>query len=313
MTEGSPGAGPTAATKQSRPAADEAVSWLGTDSPIIRVLGAVVAPATALTAIFFYFGWSRAFWFYDYLGVDSTLLGLTTQDYVFLSVDGLFVPLVTAACAGLAVLVLRWARTRLGIRVVPAPRVLVPVMVAAGLMLVLNGISRIFGETIFNRQLAIAPLSLAAGVLLLVYAPRLTQIARPRWVTILELAVVLVLVGMSLFWAANDYSAAVGRSRAREFVSQLSRAPAVVVYSAHGLSLQHVPGIRRSRCEDPDTAYRFRYDGLKLVLRSGDQYLLVPADWSRAEGVALLLPQSDTLRFEFSPASVRATARPPSC
>ncbi|MFI6294793.1 hypothetical protein ACIBEJ_24605 [Nonomuraea sp. NPDC050790] len=280
------------------------------DSPLFKILGAVVAPATVLTAIFFYFGWSRAYWFYDYLGVDSSLLGLTTRDYVFLSVDGLFVPLVTAACAGLAVLVVRWARTRLRVRVTPAPRVLVPLMLVAGLLLFLNGVSRIFGETVLNRGLAIAPLSLAAGVLLLVYAPRLTGITRPHWVALLELAVILVLVGMSLFWAANDYSAAVGRSRAREFVAQLSKAPDVVLYSAHGLSLRHVPGIKRSRCEDPDTAYRFRYDGLKLVLRSGEQYLLVPADWTRADGVALLLPQSDTLRLEFSPSSVRVPARP---
>ena len=47
-----------------------------------RILGAVVAPTTLLTALLFYFGWSRAYWFYIYFGVNSTLLDLTTRDYV---------------------------------------------------------------------------------------------------------------------------------------------------------------------------------------------------------------------------------------
>ncbi|MFI7442745.1 hypothetical protein [Nonomuraea indica] len=43
--------------------------------------------------------------------------------------------------------------------------------------------------------------------------------ARAEW------AVVFVLVGVGLFWAANDYSAAVGRARARQFVTELPAAP----------------------------------------------------------------------------------------
>ncbi|WP_113700414.1 hypothetical protein [Nonomuraea lactucae] len=312
MTEGPAGAEPTAQGPPAGSGASEgkAGSWLASDLPMVRVLGAIVAPTTVLTAILFYFGWSRAYWFYDYLGVDSTLLGLTTQDYLQLSVDGLFVPLTVAACAGLLLL---WGRTLLRVRVAtPAPGLLVPLMAGAGLLLCLNGVSRIFTETIFNRQLAIAPLSLACGVLLLVYAPHLSGVARPHWVAFLEWAVVFVLVGLSLFWAANDYSAAVGRSRARQFVAELPNAPDAVVYSARSLSLR-APSVRESRCQDPDAAYRFRYDGLKLVLRSGDQYLLLPRGWSRENGVALLLPMSDSLRLEFSPASVPEPARRPAC
>ncbi|MFI6595908.1 hypothetical protein ACIBHX_06650 [Nonomuraea sp. NPDC050536] len=272
------------------------------------MVGAVAAPTTLLTAVLFYFGWSHAYWFYDYFGVDSALLGLSTQDYLQLSVDGLFVPLTVAACAGLAVL---WIRALLRDRRIPASRLLVPAMTGCGLLLTANGVSRIFTETFLNRGLAVAPLTLAAGVLLLVYAAHLKVAnARPQWVSILEWTVVFVLVGLSLFWAANDYSAAVGRSRAQQFVAELPTYPNVTIYSARSLSL-NIPGVRQSHCQDPDAAFRYRYDGLKLVLRSANQYLFLPQGWSRETGVAILLPRSDSLRLEFTPAP--ASPHPSPC
>jgi hypothetical protein len=85
-----------------------------------------------------------------------------------------------------------------------------------------------------------------------------------------------------------------------------------VVYSAKSLSL-NAPGVRETRCQDPDAAYRFRYDGLKLVLQSGDQYLFLPAGWSPRDGVAILMPRSDSLRLELVPAAARGTVQRPAC
>src|SRR5690349_5557949 len=49
------------------------------------------------------FGLLHAYWFFRRFGVDYTLMGLTTQDYLLRSIDGLFVPLVMASSVGLAV------------------------------------------------------------------------------------------------------------------------------------------------------------------------------------------------------------------
>jgi hypothetical protein len=76
--------------------------------------------------------------------------------------------------------------------------------------------------------------------------------------------------------------------------------PDVVAYSEKGLSLQ-APGVREVACQDADAAYRFRYDGLKLVLQVGNQYLLLPSGWTHANGAAILIPRSDKTRLEFSP------------
>lgn len=292
---------------------------------LAKLVGAIVAPTTLLTSLLFYFGWSHAYWFFDYLGVHSTLLGLTTQDYVQKSLDGLFVPLTVAACAALLVL---WAHTLLRMRLAGATdprlfRVLLPVLAVGGLVLTAGGLWSIFGTTVLNDHLAAAPLSLALGVVLLVYTAHLWRSLTtkrqhaaatpgPAWLAIAEWAGVFVLVGLSLFWAANDYSAAVGRARARQFVAELPTYPGVVVYSERSLNLD-APGVREVRCQDQEAAYRFRYDGLKLVLQSGDQYLFLPEAWTPTNGVAILMPRNDALRLELIPASARGTAQRSSC
>jgi len=292
---------------------------------LTRILGTIVAPTTLLTSLLFYFGWSHAYWFFDYFGVNSTLLGLTTRDYVQRSLDGLFVPLTVVACAGLLAL---WGHTMLRARLAegtrpPVLRILVPVMAIGGLVLAVSGVTSIFVDTRLNRYLAVAPMSLTFGVLLLVYAIHLRdagtapdetadRAGRPPWAAVAEWAGVFVLVGLSLFWAANDYSAAVGRSRARQFVAKLPTYPSAVVYSERSLSL-HATGVREVRCQDPEAAYRFRYDGLKLALQSGDQYLFLPEAWSPADGVAIVMPRNDSLRLEFIAPSAGGAARRATC
>jgi hypothetical protein len=292
---------------------------------LTRILGTIVAPTTLLTSLLFYFGWSHAFWFFDYFGVNSTLLGLTTRDYVQRSLDGLFVPMTVVACGGLLVL---WGHAVLHARLATGSRVgvlrmLIPAMAGVGLILAIGGLWSVFATTPLRRHLVAAPLSLAFGVLLLVYAVHLWRLftassegagraTGPPWAAVAEWAAVFVLVGLSLFWAANDYSAAVGRSRARQVVAELPTYPSAVVYSERSLSL-HAPGVRETRCHDPQAAYRFRYDGLKLLLQSGDQYLFLPEGWSSGNGVVILLPRNDSLRLEFIPAAAGGTIQRPTC
>jgi len=298
-------------------------SAMGDISRLAKILGKVVAPTTALTALLFYFGWSHAYWFFDYFGVNSTLLGLSTTDYLMRSLDGLFVPVTVAAAVGLLVV---WARVLGQSRIRPAAQArfdrtadwVVPI---AGVALTVNGLSRLFWKNSLNTALAIAPLSLAAGVLLLAWAVRRRRngtsapggpVPYMTWIPVLEWASIFLLVGLSLFWATTDYSAAVGRARAREFIANLSVQPSVILYSERSLSV-NAPGVRTVRCSDRDAAYRFRYDGLKLVLQSDSQYVLLPAAWTKDNGVAIVMPRTDALRLELVRASAANTAPEPTC
>lgn len=310
-------------TQSESPPAQAAERTSGLPPQLAKILGAIVAPTTLLTALLYYFGWSHAYWFCNYFGVNSTVLGFTSTDYLMRSVDALFVPMTVAASAALLAV---WGHSLLRARLAAGsrPRALRFILSATAIVggvLVLGGFASIFTTTVLSEHLVAAPLSLGFGVLLLVYALHLWRLVAEKyestsssrgWTAVVEWAVVFVLVGLSLFWAATDYSAAVGRSRAIDFVAGLPSYPNIVIYSKQSLSL-HARGVREVRCKDTQAAYRFRYDGLKLVLESGDQYLFLPANWTPADGVAILLTQSSSLRLEFSPAWARPSSWSMAC
>ena len=113
-------------------------SRLADISRLGRIFGKVVAPTTLLTGLLFYFGWSFTYWYFHYLGVNSTLLGSTSQDYLMRSVDALFVPVTVAAVVGLLAL---WARAVIPQKLSSAAwarveRQRVPVSTGLGLVLV---------------------------------------------------------------------------------------------------------------------------------------------------------------------------------
>lgn len=276
-----------------------------------RAIGSIVAPTTLLTALLYYFGWSFSFTFYGDFGISYTVVGLGTTDYLITSVDGLFKP---TAALGAAVLLGLWGHSAFGARL-HTIRYLIPGVAAAGALLAGGGFASIFLTTPLNRYVATAPLSLGIGVVLLAYANHLHRARRPgadsAWAGIAEWAVVFVLVGMSSFWAVSEYSIAVGNSRAQDQVEALPTSPNVTLYSEKSLNL-HVPGVRETRCSTPQTAFAYRYDGLKLLRRSGDQYLFLPQGWTRRNGVAVLIPRNDSTRLEFSLATGR-TAGTPAC
>jgi hypothetical protein len=277
-------------------------------------LSTIVAPTSLVSALLYYFGWSHVYWLYRYLGVDSTVLGFTTGDYLMRAIDGLFVPMTVAAVAGLAAL---WGHALLRARLVAdtppgALRIVVRVLAGLGLLLTLAGLWSTVTPTFLYATIVLAPLSLAAGVALLTYSLRLRRLLHPApaasgLLPFLEWAVVFVIIGLSLFWATNDYAVAVGRSRARQVVRELPSYPPVRLYSARSLSLD-VPGVTEVRCRDPKAAYQVRYDGLRLLPQSGSQYLLLPAHWNPRTGVAVLLPRTDAIRLEFG-----ATETAPAC
>lgn len=284
---------------------------------LFKVFGGIVAPASLLTGLLFYFGRSRSAGFYRYFRVNSTVLDLTTNDYLFSGVDGLFVPIAVACLIALVAL---WL-DRILLTRVPARarrrvvRVLAPVAGLAGVVLVSLAFVDLFTEgAVFGVNSPTGGLGLAIGVILLFYAVRLIRLwlppaagARRRRAAATglgEWAAAFLLVSIGLFWAADGYAFGVGTGGAITLHRALPAVPEAVLYSQQSLSLA-VPGVTEVRCSDPDAAYRFRYDGLRLVRQAGNQYLLLPATWDRENGTAVLIPRSATVRLEF-----RAPGRP---
>jgi hypothetical protein len=144
-----------------------------------RLFGAIVAPSTFVTALLYYFGYHHAYWFFDYFGVNSTMLGFGPADYLMRSLDALFVPMLVTAGAGVAAL---WGHELLRARLTagPPPRVLrtaLPIAEVTGLLLTTVGIwSALDSGAVLRRYLLAAPGSIAFGVILLAYTRQLRRV-----------------------------------------------------------------------------------------------------------------------------------------
>jgi hypothetical protein len=212
---------------------------------VLKIVGSVVAPTTLLTALLFLFGWMYAIAFFQYLGVQVTVLNLPVQDYLILSANGLIVPLIVVV--GVALFAL-WVY-RLQFEGLPAEvrrlvrRLLMPSTAIAGLLLVSLAIADVIRKFVFPFAEG-RGLSFSIGVLLLAYAARLARLfvaeRRPERVpqrpppavmVVAEWGAIFILVSVGLFWAVGSYATGVGIGHAQELIRSMPRMSDVVLYS----------------------------------------------------------------------------------
>jgi hypothetical protein len=277
----------------------------------LEIIGLVAAPTTLITAVAFYFGWTFSNSRAAYFGIDYSTLGFSSADYLLRSGDALFVPLLVILLVSLAGLVLhavvmRWIDE--GRR--PAVRRGAQIGGAIGLVIFVYGAVTVFRPAPFPTHYLLSSVSLGVGISLLTYAPFVVQaigvadepaLRRPR--PVLQSAavtLVVLVVVLSIFWASSQYASALGRGRAQNLERSLSSRPAVVVFSRQALGID-AQGVTVTRITEPESAYRFRYSGLRLLIRSGGKFFLLPNGWSRAQGVAIVLADTEDIRLEFSP------------
>ena len=273
------------------------------------VLGSVVAPTTALTALLYYFGWVVTNAQASVFGLDESTLGYSTRDYLLRSTGALFVPL-----GGVLLLGIVWlsAHTILsGWLERPAFRAKVAgvasVILTAGVVAFVIGLVGVIRPQ--SMSTILPPLAFSLGIPLTAYAAflrgrlratRQSQATplRPE-LRALNATLVGLLVALSVFWMIGDYAESVGRVRALEAMERLASRPSVTVYSASRLNIEG-PGVEETELPGPDAAERFRYSGLKLLFRANEKYFLVPEGWSPSNGTTIVLPDVQAFRFEFT-------------
>jgi hypothetical protein len=266
-----------------------------------KVIASIAANVTLLTALLFWFGLLYTQVFFEYFRVHPTVLDQPAQDILARGVDGLFVPLaVLAAGALVGLCAVRYLRSRLSTRRwLLVLRVCAPIAAVAGLALVTLAVIAIAHPDGPHGYPGLAGSGLAVGVLLLLFAWHHVATAG-----VVEWSVALLLVVIGLFWAVSDYSQAVGAQRAWESEQRIPELSDLLLYSGKSLNLT-ADGVHQVVCSDADADYRYRYDGLKLLLESGGQYILLPAGWTHSNGTTIVLPRTDSLRLEFLPAGTR--------
>jgi hypothetical protein len=73
----------------------------GESSGVLAVLGVVASQVVIITALLYYFGWVRTHSFLSYFGIDPSMAGYGTTDYVLRSIKVAFPPFIRAAFTAL--------------------------------------------------------------------------------------------------------------------------------------------------------------------------------------------------------------------
>ena len=118
-------------------------------------------------------------------------------------------------------------------------------------------------------------------------------VLRPCCVVVLTATIVVA----SVFWASTLYADALGRGRGRDIEQQLERLPSVEVYSAAPLGL--VTPVDPEPVDDGGR-YVVRYGGLRLLLKSGGSFFLLPDGWRSGDGPVIVLRDDSDVRLEFT-------------
>jgi len=279
-------------------------------------ISAVVAPTSAVTALLYYFGWTRTSIEAKQLGLDESVLGYSTQDYLLRSMSSMLAPLViglVATLAGLSfhALFMAWVR-----RVAdPADPVrgdrrllgrIVAVIAGTGLAVLALGTAGTQKGQPSHVLYVVAPVGVTVGIMLVVYAlnlyrnvltahyPRAAATTTFEGFGALVATSIVMLLLVSLFWNVSHYAVVKGLTLAATMEARLPKQPGVIIYSAKRLYLQ--APVVETRLEPENAAYNYAYSGLKLLFRSDHRYFLRPSD--PPSRVNIVLPDGLDIRIE---------------
>lgn len=258
------------------------------ESPVTgaaRVLGrvtTVLGPTALLTAVGYYFGWLRTNAAASEAGLDPSLFGFGTSDYILRSADALirpfgFVVLVAAALVFIDALVLHALAAEPEHRARRVRRVATATGLVGTVVLVI-GVARL-PDYLTETPAFTAPVLTITGAVLLVFTvllPFRTDVggwfyAQPAATLVAGFLAVLAVGGLLL--AVARYAELEGRGAVNRFVVGIAEGvePHVTVVSPEPLDL---PGARYGRDEVEGTVLH-RYSCLHLLVRANDRFFLV--------------------------------------
>jgi hypothetical protein len=285
----------------------------------------VLVPATLLTSLCFYVGYTYTDRFYEQFGVSSEGVGLSTSDYVIRSLNVLVepLPLLAAACVVLALtgVSLAWLsgvlsrgaggddpktyrRANLGQLVIGLS------ILAVGVFLIGAFWNPGFdaGTAYVRAGWWLAGVVLAGWGFYLAFlkrrvdgrpSPVSTRLLRSPTVATLAVCFYTLVVAFGTFQVARLYAFARADLQALDTERSCSSFAYARVFSTVDLGLQHLDLEHRSVDRGPG-GFGHSYGLFRLFLHDNGRYLLWPANRSPREGM-LLIAESDSIRVEASP------------
>jgi hypothetical protein len=264
----------------------------------------IIAPATLLSTLLFYFGYVSSREQYRYFGLDIDTVGLSTQDYVMRSPQALLVPLLAISLGGAALLLVH-----LAVRRHPPPVGVVRGLLVVSVVAVVAGIVLIGGYAAFGDwppYALVTPMLLAAGSGGVLYATRLPG-APSLFSAVTEetrnlrrglLAFALVAIIGCLFWATATVAEWTGLGNGMRTARNLDDLAPVILDTQDRLFLTDGIVEETALPASDEARYRFRYRGLRLLIQGDGALFLVPEKWSPSDST-LRVPLDDSVRVQF--------------
>ena len=249
------------------------------------------SPLAIGTVLLFYFGWVRATRQARRLGYDTTVLDLTTADYLLKSVNVLFVPLVALLLVGLLA-----HQVHSALMAVAARQTIVRTIQHAWLALLAVGIIGYIGVPSADDLTLPFSLTVIVGGYLYGRAVAIRTLAAPPLKTTRRILLVGILA-LSIFWDVEVVASRFGGSYADGIAARTEYLPAATIYSKDSLLISG-PGVQEKKIAQADTTYHYLYTGLMLVQRSSDRYFLLAVGTTPDSGKMIIIKDSETIRIE---------------
>ena len=304
-------------------------------SSALTIIGTIASQAVLITALLYYFGWVYTHSFFEYFGVEPSLIGYSTADYVLRSINVTFQPFVYLIFATLLLFGFhRFVIAPALMKVTPdAPSQLCataneasgPTVRRLGLFSVRRAVSAFQAVAVIFIMITLAgilfpgrigaplglvlPLLLMLSVGLLGYAshvyskyPSAFTPKEQIWSISHSRTYILTLLAFGLIsglWTVGLYGDHVGTRAAIDFATQLPARPSVVIYSVEKIALNG-PGIDIEEIKDPGTKYHYQYTGLRFLVHSSDKFLLLPSGWKQDRDRIFFLRDEDSIRIDIA-------------
>lgn len=303
----------------------------------VSLTGSILAPAGAVTALLFYFGYASTRAKYEYFGVDVDTVGLDTRDFLMRSPQPLLVPLVLLAVMALLSVWLHVAVRGLFERTgvdTGRPRRLgraSAAVVVAGAWVLVSGVVLVLVYPWLRDWSAydmVTPVCLMTGVVLVAYGQHLGDSAstngtpstaidmRTRTLRRVVWILCAIVVAGSVFWASSTLAEWSGRGQAVTLSGRFRELPSVILDTKERLYVRD-PVIKETVLPiEKWQTFRYRYRSLRLLIEGGERMFLVPDKWSNS-GSTLVVPMDESVRIQFQfqnriPADGIATCLPAS-
>jgi hypothetical protein len=102
----------------------------------------------------------------------------------------------------------------------------------------------------------------------------------------------VVIATAGIFWIVASYAVTIGERGGRAIALDIPSKSAVTIVTTSPLDLPQGTSIALSRVED-GAGGGYRYEGLRLLAKAGDFFVLVPANWQHGQSATLIVPTSE--------------------